>query len=156
MKKYIKKCMALLMVLVLMMGISACGSEPEEVKGVATCSIEQNGVLTTMVFDAKGDVVTQITQEGVLPLDGYSEDQIKEVEKLVSDAEAVYAGIEGVTYAAVIENEQLIETIIIPTDEETLQAVIQAGMLPVDDENITALSLQSTLDNLEALGWTVE
>ena len=156
MKKHIKKIMALFVVLTLMMGISACGSEPEEIKGAATCWIEQNGVVTTMVLDAKGDTVTQINQEAVLSLNGYSEDQIKEVEKLVSDAEAVYAGIEGVTYKAVIEDEQLIETIIIPTDTETLQSVIQAGMLPVDDENVTLLSLQSTLDNLEAAGWTVE
>ena len=44
----------------------------------------------------------------------------------------------------------------IPTDKDTLQTVVEQGLLPVDDENVTRLSLKATTDNLEASGWTVE
>ena len=43
-----------------------------------------------------------------------------------------------------------------PTDEETLEMMIDQGLLPVSDENITQLSLDATLENLENSGWTIE
>lgn len=50
----------------------------------------------------------------------------------------------------------MVETIVIPTDEETLKQVVEAGLLPVDDENVTELSLEQTKKNLEDTGWTFE
>ena len=46
--------------------------------------------------------------------------------------------------------------IVIPTDKDTLQTVVEQGLLPVDDENVTQLSLKATTDNLEESGWTIE
>jgi len=41
-------------------------------------------------------------------------------------------------------------------DEDTLKEVVEQGLLPVDDENVTQLSLEATVDNLESAGWTIE
>ena len=41
-------------------------------------------------------------------------------------------------------------------DKEALQAVVKAGLLPVDDQNVEKLSLKKTLEGLGSSGWTVE
>ena len=58
--------------------------------------------------------------------------------------------------AASREDGKLVERIVIPTDKDTLQTVVEQGLLPVDDEDVTQLSLKATTDNLEESGWTIE
>ena len=110
----------------------------------------------TMSFDAKGDVVTKITQESVIDLSGYTDEMIDTLNSTVESAEETYADVEGVEYSCEQEDGKLVEKIVIPTDKDTLQTVVEQGLLPVDDENVTQLSLKATTDNLEASGWTVE
>ena len=138
-----------------MLGLAACGGE-EEVQNAATATLEQNGVTMTMSFDAKGDVVTKITQESVMDLSGYTEEQIETLNATVDTAEETYAALENVEYSCEEEDGKLVERIVIPTDEDTLKEVVEQGLLPVDDENVTQLSLEATVDNLESAGWTIE
>ena len=139
----------------LMIGVAAFGGE-EEVRNAATATIEQNGVTMTMSFDAKGDEVTRITQESVIDLSGYSEEMIDALNSTVESAEETYAEVEGVEYSCGQEDGKMVERIVIPTDKDTLRAAVEQGLLPVDDEDVTQLSLKATTDNLEAAGWTVE
>lgn len=138
-----------------MLGLAACGGE-EEVQNAATATLEQNGVTMTMSFDAKGDVVTKITQESVIDLSGYTEEQIETLNATVDTAEETYAALENVEYSCEEEDGKLVERIVIPMDEDTLKEVVEQGLLPVDDENVTQLSLEATVDNLESAGWTIE
>ena len=152
-----KKLLSLIVVCALSFALAACGgTEIEEVKGAATCTIEQDGVSVKMVMDAKGDVVTKITQTSVMSLEGIAEEQIEQLNAILEETKASYEGIGSVEYSAELTETELVETIVIPTDEETLAAVIEAGLLPVDGEDVTALSLEMTKENLAAAGWTVE
>ena len=150
-----KKQLCALMADAVMLGLAACGGE-EEVQNAATATLEQNGVTMTMSFDAKGDVVTKITQESVIDLSGYTEEQIETLNATVDTAEETYAALENVEYSCEEEDGKLVERIVIPTDEDTLKEVVEQGLLPVDDENVTQLSLEATVDNLESAGWTIE
>lgn len=150
-----KKQLCALMAGAVMLGLAACGGE-EEVQNAATATLEQNGVTMTMSFDAKGDVVTKITQESVIDLSGYTEEQIETLNTTVDTAEETYAALENVEYSCEEEDGKLVERIIIPTDEDTLKEVVEQGLLPMDDENVTQLSLEATVDNLESAGWTIE
>ena len=150
-----KKQLCALMAGAVMLGLAACGGE-EEVQNAATATLEQNGVTMTMSFDAKGDVVTKITQESVIDLSGYTEEQIETLNATVDTAEETYAALENVEYSCEEEDGKLVERIVIPMDEDTLKEVVEQGLLPVDDENVTQLSLEATVDNLESAGWTIE
>lgn len=150
-----KKQLCALMAGAVMLGLVACGGE-EEVQNAATATLEQNGVTMTMSFDAKGDVVTKITQESMIDLSGYTEEQIETLNATVDTAEETYAALENVEYSCEEEDGKLVERIVIPTDEDTLKEVVEQGLLPVDDENVTQLSLEATVDNLESAGWTIE
>ena len=150
-----KKQLCALMVGAAMLGLTACGGG-KEVQNAATATLDQNGVTMTMSFDAKGDTVTKITQESVIDLSGYTEEQIDMLNSTVEAAEETYADLENVEYSCAEEDGKLVERIVIHTDEETLKAVIGQGLLPIDDEDATRLSLKATVDNLESSGWTVE
>lgn len=150
-----KKQLCALMVGAAMLGLTACGGG-KEVQNAATATLEQNGVTMTMSFDAKGDVVTKITQESVIDLSGYTEEQIDMLNSTVEAAEETYADLENVEYSCEEEEGKLVERIVIPTDEDTLQAVIEQGLLPIDNADAKLLSLKETVDNLESSGWTVE
>lgn len=149
-----KKSVCVLAVCIFMSGLTACSQE--EVQNAATATIEQNGVTMSMVFDAKGDTVTKITQESVIDLTGYTEEEIDAVNSTVEAAKEVYADLDGIEYSTEQKDGKIIEKIVMPTDEETLEMMIDQGLLPVSDENITQLSLDATLENLENSGWTIE
>ena len=149
-----KKSGCVLASCIFMSGLTACSQE--EVQNAATATIEQNGVTMSMVFDAKGDTVTKITQESVIDLTGYTEEEIDAVNSTVEAAKEVYADLDGIEYSTEQKDGKIIEKIVMPTDEETLEMMINQGLLPVSDENITQLSLDATLENLENSGWTIE
>lgn len=150
-----KKILCVALVCVMMFAMTAC-KEEEEVKGAGKATIEQDGVSVTMTFDAKGDTITRVTQESVMSLEGFSEEQIQLVRDAVTDAEKEYAEIEGLEYSTEETEGQLVETIVIPTDEETLKAVVAAGILPVEGDDVTELSLEQTKESLGNSGWTIE
>ena len=149
-----KKSVCVLASCIFMSGLTACSQE--EVQNAATATIEQNGVTMSMVFDAKGDTVTKITQESVIDLTGYTEEEIDAVNSTVEAAKEVYADLDGIEYSTEQKDGKIIEKIVMPTDEETLEMMSDQGLLPVSDENITQLSLDATLENLENSGWTIE
>lgn len=74
----------------------------------------------------------------------------------VATAEELYGDMEGIEYSCQESEGQMVEKIVIPTDEDTLKAAMEQGLLPVDNEDTTQLSLEATIDNLESAGWTVE
>ena len=150
-----KKKLCALLACTVMLGLSACGGE-EEVKNAAVAKIEQDGVSMSMSFDAKGDKVTRITQESVIDISGFTEDQIAALDAAVASAEEIYAELDGVEYSSEQSDGQFVETIVIPTEGDILKAVVEQGILPVDNEELTELSLESTVDNLESSGWTIE
>lgn len=150
-----KKILCVALVCVMMFAMTAC-KEEEEVKGAGKATIEQDGVSVTMTFDAKGDTITRVTQESVMSLEGFSEEQIQLVRDAVTDAEKEYAEIEGLEYSTEETEGQLVETIVIPTDEETLKAVVAAGILPVEGDDVTELSLEQTKESLGNSGWTIK
>ena len=109
-----------------------------------------------MIFDAKGDAVTKITQETTMDLAGFTEEQIAEINSAVEMAEESFGEIDGVEYSAEEKDGKLVETIVMSADKDTLSVMIDQGILPVDNEELTQLSLDATVENLENSGWTVE
>lgn len=149
-----KKLVCILATSIFMCGLTACSEE--EVQNAATATYEQDGMITKMIFDAKGDAVTKITQETTMDLAGFTEEQIAEINSAVEMAEENFGEIDGVEYSAEEKDGKLVETIVMSADKDTLSVMIDQGILPVDNEELTQLSLDATVENLENSGWTVE
>ena len=151
MKKFLCAILASLMVLTLV----ACGGGSDLQTVVLT--MEQNGTTIDYELVADGDVVQQITQTSTLDGSLYTEEQIDLIMESADEFAAAYAEIDGVTYSIEEKDGDIVETIKIETtDADTIQALSDAGLLPVDQDNATSISLKKTIENLEALGMTVK
>ena len=129
----------------------------EEVEDALVCTMEQSGMTFTMRMDAKGDTVTNVEQETVVSTEGFTEDQIQQLRAAIEEAAAAYEAIEGTEYTTEEGDGEIREVITIPVaDEEVLKAVIEQGLLPVDGDDVSEISLEQTRESLEASGWTVE
>lgn len=105
---------------------------------------------------AKGDKVTKLTQTSTINVEGYAEEQLEMLDATVESAKEAYGEIEGIEYSVETSDSEYVEKVVIPTDKDTLQAVVKAGLLPVDNEDVTELSLEATVSSLEESGWTVK
>lgn len=150
-----KKIVSMIIVCIMAMSLMACGGK--EVEDASVCTIEQNGVKITMAFDAKGDTITKIKQDSTISIEGYSEADVETLQATIDQAAAAYKDIDGVEYSIDQKDTQIVETITMNVgDKDTLKSVVSGGLLPVDDENVTKLSLKATVEALESSGWTVE
>lgn len=150
-----KKIVSMILVCVLAMSLMACGGK--ETEDASVCTIEQNGVKVTMAFDVKGDKIVKIKQSSTISIEGYSEADVETLQATIDEAAAAYKDIDGVEYSIDQKDTQIVENININVgDKDTLKAVVSAGLLPVDDDNVTELSLKATTEALESAGWTVE
>ena len=155
-RKNMKKIVSIVAVVCLALGLAACGAKVKEEKGVAVLTMEQEALKTTMTLDAKGDTVTRITQDSVISTANLTEEQIQMVLTASEQAKSSYAEIKGIEYSLEQKDGEIVEKIVIPTDKDTLQAVIKAGLLPVTDSKAEKLSVKETKKALEAAGWKVE
>ena len=150
-----KKMISVILAVCLMFVFAGCGSKEEEKIDAAICTIEQNGVVAQMAFDAKGDLITRIKQSSTINMEGYTEEQTAAVKEAVAQAETTYKDIKGVEYSVEESGTQLVENISFSADEDTLKEVIEKGLLPVQGD-AKRLSLKKTIEALEGSGWIVE
>ena len=151
-----KKILSLMLAVCVVLGLSACGGE-EEVEDALVCTMEQSGMTFTMRMDAKGDTVTNVEQETVISTEGFTEDQIQQLRAAIEEAAAAYEAIEGTEYTTEEGDGEIREVITIPVaDEEVLKAVIEQGLLPVDGDDVSEISLEQTRESLEASGWKIK
>ena len=150
MKKFLKVVLALGLVFMM----TGCGADPQS----ATFNLNSNCVEVKMVADAEGDTITKLTQTSTINTKNFNSSQIKQLKKVVEESKETYKNIKGITYKAEENGDKIVETIIIPTDEETLKTVISKGLLPVTGSsgNVTKLSLDKTKESLQKAGWTLE
>lgn len=150
-----KKVLSFVLICCMAFGLASCGAEEKE--DALVCTMEQSGMTFTMRMDAKGDKITNVEQETVVSTEGFTEDQIAQLQTAIEDAAAAYEEVEGTEYSTEEGDGEIREVISIPVeDEDVLKAVIDKGLLPVDGENVTELSLEQTRESLEASGWTIE
>lgn len=151
-----RKIISIMAVACLALSLVACGGQ-KEVKGASVLSNEQGAVKTTMTLDAKGDMITQINQRTVVDKTQLTEEQIQMIMSASEQAESTYAEIKKIKYSLDDKDGKIVEDIVIPTDKETLKAVIEKGLLPVTGgDKVEKLSLKETKKTLEGSGWKVE
>ncbi len=158
MKKTLKKLCSMTLVLMMLAALTGCGSEKEE-KDVLRCKQEQEGYVVEMVYDAKGDKATRVTQTSTLDLSKYPEEAVAAVDDALKQAEETYKAIKGVEYSYKKEDNKMIETVIIDLNKDTINELSEKGLMPIEgekDKKVTYISIERTKESLEKSGWTVE
>lgn len=150
-----KKFLCVILSCLMLLSLVACGSEDPTT--TTTLTMTQNGVTIDYELEAKGDVVVKITQTSTLDGSLFTEEQIDAMLEAATEYEATYEAIDGVTYTLEENGGNLVETITIDASSaDTIQALSDSGMLPVDTEGATSISLEKTVENLESLGMTIK
>ncbi len=158
MKKTMKKLCSMTLALMMVAALAGCGSEKEE-KAVLRCKQEQEGYAVEMVYDAKGDKATRVTQTSTLDLTKFPEEALAAVDDALKQAEETYKAIKGVEYSYKKEDNKIIETVIIDLNKDTIKELSEKGLMPIESEEgkeVTYISIERTKESLEKSGWIVE
>lgn len=148
-----KKIICVFIASILVFAMTACGGSKEPQS--ATLKLSVDGVTISYQLDAKGDIVQTMTQVSTLEKAAFTYADVDSFEASFAEYQVIYDAIEGVTYSTESTDTELIETIVMDvSDSDTLQALIDQGLLPVEG-NTKRISLSSTVESLEAQGWTI-
>lgn len=147
-----KKILSLILAGMMILSLAACNSsEPQTV----TLNIEESGILSEYTLEANGDVVHTIRQTTTMDCTGFTEEQFAIIDEAIQEYKALYAEIEGVVYDVAVNETAMVETVSIDvSNEETVAALSEAGLMPVEGEG--AISLEKTVESMVELGWTVK
>ncbi len=155
MKKYLSTLCVLAVALLMMFSLSACAAKEQ----TATLETEQDGVVTTMTFDAKGDKVVKITQVATVDYEaaGLTEDDaVAYAEQSKAQIDEQIKDIDGASYEYTIDGSTLSDTFIFDTSTEAqVHQIIKSGILEIE-EDAQYISFQQSVDQLQANGWTLK
>lgn len=156
--KTMKRIVAGLLVVGMMLAVVGCGSEEKTVTMRADMSAEIGLPATdTMILTAKGDIIQtlkEVMEIDMSELDSAQQDAI--VALMDASILAAAEGIDGVTCTSKTTNSVYsIEFTIDCTDSATVKAASNAGLLEIEEGFIDKLSLKKTQSGLEASGYKV-
>lgn len=156
--KTMKRIVAGLLVIGMMLAVVGCGGEEKTVTLRADMTADMGMPATdTMILTAKGDtiqVLKEVMEIDMSDLDSEQQDAII----AIMDATIVAAaeGINGVTCTSTTTNSVYsIELTVDCTNSAAIKAAEEAGLLEMEEEGVETLSLKKTQDNLTASGYTV-
>ena len=152
-----KKLLCAILAAVMVLAVTACGGGSDEPKKLdeTVLAMDQNGVSIEFALYSDGDTVKQIVQKSILDGSAFTDEQIQTLIDSTEQYAASYEAFEGVTYEFKQDGTKLIETITIDTtDMDMLQALSDAGLVPLDAKNADFISLEKTIENLKAMGMT--
>lgn len=158
MKKIFKRISAVLLSGMMVAALVGCGSQKEE-KAVLRCKQEKQGYAVEMVFDAKGDEATRLTQISTLDLSELPQEAVDSVDASLKQMEDTYKDMKGVDYSYKKEENKIVETIVIDLSEETIQSMTESGLLPIQsnsDKPVKMISIKQSRESLKSNGWTIE
>ncbi len=148
-----KKLLTILLVVIFTFVCASCGVS-EKKAGVYRYS-DKNISVKLSVF-AKDDDVSRLEQISELDIKGYSVKKVKEIEVRIKEMEKICKGIDGVEYSTQKEKNKIIENIVIPVNEETMEKIKKERLVPITDQKAKTISLKKFVKSLEDSGWKKE
>lgn len=136
----------------MVLGLAACGGDKEQ---IVSCEMSQGPTTIVMDLHAEGDTIVKIVQNAEVDITGMDDEQIQMLEDAIVQTEELVGDMSGVTYSTEVGDDVMTETFEILTEGESLQEVIEKGLLPITGDNVERLSLEQSVEQLEASGWTV-
>lgn len=111
-------------------------------------------ITETMTFDAKGDIIYQITECMEMDFSELTADETAEYKDIFKSSVAdAYSSVDGVTCANSMENGIYKIEAVIPANEQTLSALSETGVMQFHGTG-KILSLKATGKALESSGFT--
>ena len=153
MKKTTVKILTAAVSICILLSVCACVSE-----NFASYTSEQqvNGITITetLSFNAKGDVIYQITDNIKLDFTGFEEEERTEhKDTFKASITDIYSAIEGVTCTDDMTDGIYTINAVIPSQEDILNKIAESGLMQFTGDS-KVLSLSVTGESLEKSGYT--
>ena len=147
-----KKLISILLTVIMVMSMVACGGTEQTV----TLTYEENGLSYEYTMTAKGDVVKKITQKATIDLTQFPSESIGTFDETREETEKIFDKLSSATYTVDESDDEIVETIVLDVSSaDKIEELTDAGVLEFDVDNANIISLEKTIQNLEALGFTV-
>ncbi|GKW45904.1 YehR family lipoprotein [Planococcus sp. NCCP-2050] len=147
MKKF-KGAMALLAAAML---LAACGGEEESTR---TFELENDGVVTTMIYTTEGDKVTKQSTENLIQYDVAGLESKEQAQEVFDPLIEQFQGIEGITHNMEYDEEKAVETLEIDYEAVDFDEIENLpGMSFSDDPKDNGVSMEKSLEILESQGF---
>lgn len=146
-----KKFKGAIGLLALMLFLAACGGEEESTR---TFEMENNGIVTTMVYTTEGDKVTKQSTENLIQYDLAGIESKEQAQELFDPLIGEFQGIEGITHQMEYEEDKAVETMEIDYETVDFDEIENLpGMSFSDDPKDNGVSMEKSLEILESQGF---
>ena len=144
-----KKLTGFIIIIVLALFLTACGSE-----STRTFELEQDGIVTKMVYTTKGDKVTKQTTENIIQYDLAGIPSKVEAQELFAPLVKQFQDIDGVTHDLEYEDSKAIETLAIDYGVANYDDIKRLpGMEFSEDPKDKGVSMKKSIEILESQGF---
>ncbi|CEG21462.1 putative lipoprotein YehR precursor [Planococcus massiliensis] len=146
-----KKFKGAIGLLALTLFLAACGGEEASTR---TFEMENNGIVTTMVYTTEGDKVTKQSTENLIQYDLAGIESKDQARELFDPLIGEFQGIEGITHQMEYEEDQAVETMEIDYETVDFDEIENLpGMSFSDDPKDNGVSMEKSLEILESQGF---
>ena len=144
-----KKLTGFIIIMVLALFLTACGSE-----STRTFELEQNGVITTMVYTTKGDKVTKQSTENIIQYDLAGIPSKEEAQELFAPLVEQFQDIDGITHKLEYDDTKAIESLVIDYEAVDFDEIMDLpGMTFSEDPKKNGISMEKSADMLVSQGF---
>lgn len=133
----------------------ATGCSNNEVKKVAHCEMNKNGIEINGELTALGDHLISQKQESIIDLKevGLNNDQ---AHLLIKEYEKKYNNLKGVTYENSIKDDKMFENITINLEEADLNKLNEEKLIQAEGSNIKNVNFKESIKVFESMGMKCE
>lgn len=144
-----KKLPGFILILVLALFLTACGSE-----STRTFALKQDGITTTMVYTTKGDKVTKQTTENIVQYDLAGITSKEQAQEIFAPLVEQFQDIKGITHQLEYEDSKAIETLAIDYEIADYDDIKNLpGMEFSKDPKDQGVSMKKSIEILEKQGF---
>lgn len=145
-----KKLIGFITLIVLAVFLTACGED----ETTRTFEAEQNGIVTTLEYTAKGDKVTKQTSENVIQYDLAGIESKEQAQELFDPMIEQFQNIEGITHKLEYEDTKAIESLVIDYEAVDFDEIMGLpGMNFSEDPKNNGISMEKSAEMLESQGF---
>jgi len=146
-----KKLIGIISIVGLVIFLIACSGDKEATR---TFELEHDGIMTTMIYTAKGDKVTMQTTENIIQYDLVGLASKDEAKELFAPMIEQFQNIDGLTHKLEYDDSKAVETLAIDYEVVNFEDVENLpGMSFSEDPKEKGVSMKKSVELLESQGF---
>ncbi len=124
-------------------------------ENTVTLQLEQNGVLSKIIYYAEGDKVIEQTTESTIPYASLGVTNKAEAEAALEEGVASYQGVEGVNHSIEYQDDQILEDVTVNYEEADPAQLAELTGAVFEGNVENGISLQRSIEMIQGQGFEI-